>query len=84
MPLRCLYCSGVSNPLAAPRLVPPANVCPDSVVTPAEQRAYMPRQRPADGPPVVHRTARIVLRLTCAQGRRCFDLLRAGGDVAAA
>ena len=44
----------------------------------------MPRQRPADDPPVVYRTARIVLRLTPAQGRRCFALLRAGGDVWAA
>ena len=44
----------------------------------------MPRQRPADGQPVVYRTARIALRLTPAQSRRCFGLLLAGGDVWAA
>ncbi len=42
------------------------------------------RQCPADGPPVVCRTARIVLRLTPARSRRCFGLLPAGGDVWAA
>jgi len=33
---------------------------------------------------VLHRTARIRLRTTRAQTRRCFALLRAGGDVCAA
>lgn len=32
-------------------------------------------------PATVHRTCRISLRLTPAQRRRCFGLLRAGGDV---
>ncbi|WP_157411641.1 hypothetical protein, partial [Actinoplanes rectilineatus] len=31
--------------------------------------------------PVVHRTARIGLRVTCAQRQRCFGLLRSAGDV---
>ena len=41
----------------------------------------MPRQRPVDAPNVVHRSARIALRTTPSQRRRCFDLLRSGGDV---
>jgi transposase len=41
----------------------------------------MPRQRREDASNVVHRTARIALRTTPAQRRRCFDLLRSGGDV---
>ena len=41
----------------------------------------MPRQRPTEAPKVVHRTARIALRTTEAQRRRCFGLLRSGGDV---
>ena len=46
----------------------------------------MPRQLPVDAPIVVHRTARygtarIALRTTAAQRRRCFGLLRSGGDV---
>jgi len=41
----------------------------------------MPRQRPSDAPTVVHRTARIALRTTSGQRRRCFDLLRSVGDV---
>jgi len=41
----------------------------------------MPRQRPVDAPTVVHRTARIALRTSPSQRRRCFDLLRSGGDV---
>jgi IS605 OrfB family transposase len=32
-------------------------------------------------PATVHRTCRVSLRLTTAQRRRCFGLLRAGGDV---
>jgi IS605 OrfB family transposase len=31
--------------------------------------------------PVVHRTARIRLRLTCGQAKRCYGLLRSAGDV---
>ena len=41
----------------------------------------MPRQRPVDVPRVVHRTTRVALRTTEAQRRRCFGLLRSGGDV---
>ena len=41
----------------------------------------MPRQRGADAPEVVHRTARIALRTTAAQRQRCFGLLCSGGDV---
>ncbi|MBL7256388.1 RNA-guided endonuclease InsQ/TnpB family protein [Paractinoplanes lichenicola] len=41
----------------------------------------MPRRRNVATGPVVHRTARIGLRLTRAQRQRCFGLLRAGGDV---
>jgi len=33
---------------------------------------------------VAHRTARIVLRVTPAQARRCYSMLRSGGDVWAA
>ena len=33
---------------------------------------------------VVHRTARVELRVTAAQRERCFGLLRSGGDVWAA
>ena len=41
----------------------------------------MPRRRVVGGPKVVHRTARVGLRLTARQRQRCFGLLRAGGDV---
>ncbi|XVV10556.1 RNA-guided endonuclease InsQ/TnpB family protein [Actinoplanes sp. CA-131856] len=41
----------------------------------------MPRRRGASPDPVVHRTARIGLRLTRAQRQRCFGLLRSAGDV---
>jgi putative transposase len=41
----------------------------------------MPRRRDPDTPRVVHRTARIALRLTPGQRRRCFGLLRSAGDV---
>ena len=41
----------------------------------------MPRQRPDHGDRVVHRTARVELRLTHAQRERCFGLLRRGGDL---
>lgn len=41
------------------------------------------RSRPV-GPTHVHRTARIALRLTPAQSRRCYRMLRSGGDVWAA
>src|SRR5207244_7144976 len=42
------------------------------------------RSRLAEARPVVHRTARLALRLTPAQTRRCYGLLRSGGDVWAA
>jgi formylglycine-generating enzyme required for sulfatase activity len=35
----------------------------------------------SDASRLVHRTARIRLRLTCRQARRCYGLLRAAGDV---
>jgi transposase len=41
----------------------------------------MPRSRYREGPPVVHRTARVGLRVTAAQRRRCFGLLASAGDV---
>jgi IS605 OrfB family transposase len=41
----------------------------------------MPRRRDPDAAPVVHRTARIGLRTTVGQRRRCFGLLRSAGDV---
>ena len=39
----------------------------------------VPRRSPSF--PVVHRTARVALRVTPAQQRRCFGLLRSAGDV---
>src|SRR2546430_12875135 len=42
------------------------------------------RSRLTGASPVVHRTARLALRLTPAQTRRCYGLLRSGGDVWAA
>jgi IS605 OrfB family transposase len=41
----------------------------------------VPRRRDKDAPKVVHRTARVGLRTTPAQRRRCFGLLAAAGDV---
>jgi hypothetical protein len=41
----------------------------------------VPRQRPVEALDVVHRTARIALRTTPSQRRRCFGLLRSGGDI---
>jgi hypothetical protein len=41
----------------------------------------VPRSRSHDSPPVVHRTARVGLRVTAAQRRRCFGLLASAGDV---
>jgi IS605 OrfB family transposase len=41
----------------------------------------MPRRRDLAAPRVVHRTARIGLRVTAGQRRRCFGLLRSAGDV---
>jgi IS605 OrfB family transposase len=41
----------------------------------------MPRKRDRDTPRVVHRTARCGLRVTRAQRRRLFGLLRSAGDV---
>ena len=35
----------------------------------------------SSSPQVVHRTARICLRITPAQANRCYQLLRAAGDV---
>src|SRR5690348_15486342 len=44
----------------------------------------MPRRRDPTAPQVVHRTARVGLRLTTAQRQRCFGLLRSAGDAWAA
>ncbi|MGN9916567.1 RNA-guided endonuclease InsQ/TnpB family protein [Micromonospora palomenae] len=41
----------------------------------------MPRRRDPCGPRVVYRTARVGLRVTVGQRRRCFGLLRSAGDV---
>ena len=41
----------------------------------------MPRRRNPDAVRVVHRTARVGLRLTRAQAGRCFGLLRSAADV---
>ena len=41
----------------------------------------MPRRRDPGAVPVVHRSARIGLRLTDGQRQRCYGLLRSGGDV---
>ncbi|WP_145817167.1 RNA-guided endonuclease InsQ/TnpB family protein [Micromonospora sagamiensis] len=41
----------------------------------------MPRRRDPGAPLVVHRTARVALRVTSGQRRRCFGLLRSAGDV---
>jgi hypothetical protein len=41
----------------------------------------VPRSRPVDTPPVVHRTARVGVRVTAGQRRRCFGLLASAGDV---
>jgi hypothetical protein len=41
----------------------------------------MPRRRDPAAPRVVHRTARVGLRLTRAQRNRCYALLRSAGDV---
>jgi IS605 OrfB family transposase len=41
----------------------------------------MPRRRDPGAPRVVHRTARVALRVTAGQRWRCFGLLRSAGDV---
>jgi hypothetical protein len=41
----------------------------------------MPRRRDATAGPVVYRTARVGVRVTGGQRRRCFGLLRSAGDV---
>ncbi|MFC8617306.1 RNA-guided endonuclease InsQ/TnpB family protein [Micromonospora purpureochromogenes] len=41
----------------------------------------MPRRRDPAAPRVVHRTARVAVRVTPGQRRRCFGLLRSAGDV---
>nr|WP_236647036.1 transposase [Micromonospora acroterricola] len=41
----------------------------------------VPRRRDPAAPRVVHRTARVALRVTPGQRRRCFGLLRSAGDV---
>ncbi|MBK5306916.1 MAG: transposase [Frankiaceae bacterium] len=41
----------------------------------------MPRRRAASGPAVVHRTARVEVRVSSGQRERCFGLLRSAGDV---
>ncbi|MGI5519944.1 RNA-guided endonuclease InsQ/TnpB family protein [Micromonospora sp. CA-259024] len=42
---------------------------------------FVPRRRDSAAPRVVYRTARVGLRVTPGQRRRCFGLLRSGGDV---
>jgi hypothetical protein len=44
----------------------------------------MPRRRDPDAVRVVYRSARIGLRVTAGQRRRCYGLLRSAGDVWAA
>jgi len=58
-----------------------ANLCP---LQPPGTLRHVPRVRSNDAPPVAYRTARIRLRLTPGQARRCWAMLRAGGDVWAA
>lgn len=41
----------------------------------------MPRRRDPNGGPVVYRTARVGVRVTAGQRRRCFGLLRSAGDL---
>jgi IS605 OrfB family transposase len=41
----------------------------------------MPRRRDPDAPRVVHRTARVGVRVTRGQRERCFGLLRSAADV---
>jgi IS605 OrfB family transposase len=41
----------------------------------------VPRSRSHDSSPVVYRTARVGLRVTAGQRRRCFGLLASAGDV---
>ncbi|MEV4545092.1 RNA-guided endonuclease InsQ/TnpB family protein [Micromonospora echinaurantiaca] len=43
--------------------------------------AFVPRRRDPTALFVVHRTARVALRATAGQRRRCFGLLRSAGDV---
>ena len=42
---------------------------------------FVPRRRDPAAPRVVYRTARVGLRVTPGQRRRCFGLLRSAGDV---
>jgi hypothetical protein len=55
---------------------------PSSNVTAPEQHGWVPRL-PQESK-VLHRTARVELRVTATQRERCFALLRSGGDVWAA
>src|ERR1019366_3163999 len=57
-------------------------LAPSSNVTTPEQHGRVPRKR--QGGRVLHRTARVELRVTGAQRERCFALLRSGGDIWAA
>jgi hypothetical protein len=56
-----------------------ANVCPSFAVTARAHAWGMPRKR--EGAKVVHRTARVELRVTPAQRERCFGLLRSEADL---
>ncbi|MFF4893821.1 RNA-guided endonuclease InsQ/TnpB family protein [Micromonospora chersina] len=51
------------------------------IVVPVVLPLVVPRRRDPVGPRVVHRTARVALRVTAGQRRRCFTLLRSAGDV---
>src|SRR5215831_16030125 len=51
------------------------------VVVPGWWDRRVPRRRDPDSGPVVHRSARVGLRVTRAQRQRCFGLLRSAGDV---
>ncbi|MFC0029585.1 RNA-guided endonuclease InsQ/TnpB family protein [Micromonospora chaiyaphumensis] len=55
--------------------------CGGRNVVPARLTRLVPRRRDPAAPQVVHRTARVGLRLTLGQRRRCFGLLRSAGDV---
>ncbi|MFG3324056.1 RNA-guided endonuclease InsQ/TnpB family protein [Micromonospora chersina] len=51
------------------------------LVVPVVLGGVVPRRRDSSAPRVVHRTARVALRVTSGQRRRCFGLLRSAGDV---
>ena len=67
-----------SMPGLSVRAVP---ACPGCFVGGGWCAGYMPRRREAGSPQVVHRTARVGLRVTRAQRRRLVALLVSAGDV---